>query len=229
MTTRAKRRTRRPVSSGREVPLSRELIVETALEIVREVSLPRLTLRLLAERLGATPMAMYKHVDDRDELALLVVERSFAGLTLPSIELPPREWLARVAKAVRTIGLTYPGVMDYLLDHGPVAEPALRIFDRTVALLHAAGLGYREAGELHNTFFSWLAGSIRRQHGATAADPKAFRRFLEVAARLSEVDYPALHKVLPQLETVDFDREFNTSLRLLLDAIGLRVERQRSR
>jgi len=185
-------------------------------------------MRAVADELGATPMAIYKHVQGRAELELLVVESSFAGLKLPPLALGPLDWLRRVAVQVREIGLTHPGVMDYLLDHGPVAEPALRIFDRTITLLHKAGVGYREATELHNTFFSWLAGSVRRQHAAQASEPDAFASFLTAARALPASEYPGLERALPYLKAVDFDREFKTSLQLLLDAIALRISRRRS-
>ena len=213
---------------GRPARLSAEMIVDTALALVQRSHLSQVTMRALADELGATPMAIYKHVQGRDELELLVVTRSFAALKLPSLELEAIEWLRRVAVQVRAIGLTYPGVMDYLLDHGPVAEPALRIFDRTVTCLHVAGLGYREAGELHNTFFSWLAGSVRRQHAAQAAEPEAFASFLSAARALPAAEYPGLQRALTHMKTVNFDREWKTSLQLLLDAIELRITRSRS-
>jgi AcrR family transcriptional regulator len=220
---------KRRSAPGRPARLSRELIADAALELVAGGTLVDLTMRTLADRLDATPMALYKHVASRDELAALVVERSFADLALPAMELPAIEWLSRLARSLREIGLAYPGVMDFLLDHGPVVEPALRILDRTVVKLHTAGLGFREAAELHNTFFSWLASSVIRQQRALAAAPKAFRGFFEAARTLPAAEYPGLQRALPHMQGADFDREFQASLRFMLDAVALRIERTRSR
>jgi AcrR family transcriptional regulator len=80
---------------GRPARLSAALIVDTALALVQRSHLSQLTMRALADELGATPMAIYKHVQGRDELELLVVTRSFAGLksaraTARALRLRPR-------------------------------------------------------------------------------------------------------------------------------------------
>jgi len=214
---------------GRPARLSLELIAETALEMVGQSSLDQLSMRALAERLHATPMALYKHVEGRDELNRLVVERSFAALELPPMSLQTLSWLEHLARAVRAIGISYPGVMDYLLEHGPVVHTTLLILDRTVSKLHDAGLTWKEAGEVHNTFFSWLAGSVRREQRVQSGQPAPFSGFLEAARALPEEDFPGLARSLRYMEKLDFESEFTVSLHLLLDAVRLRISRRVAR
>lgn len=56
-------------------PLSRDLIVDAALEMAEEGGLGRVTLRPLAARLGVTATALYDHVESRANLLALVLER----------------------------------------------------------------------------------------------------------------------------------------------------------
>lgn len=205
--------------------LTRERIVELACEMVREKHLDELSMRALAERLGTTPMALYKHVADRKQLQRLVVERSFSTLELPPAELAVIAWLEQLARDVRTVGLDHPGVMDFVLEHGPLVEGTLRVLDRTVLKLREAGLSFREALELHNTLFSWLAGSVLRQQRTLARQREPFAEFLETARALPKREFPGIARTLSYLEKLDFESEFELSLRLLLDAIATRIER----
>ena len=89
---------------GRPARLSRELVVATAVDLVRSGSLTDVTMRALADRLDATPMALYRHVGDREELALLVVDAVFSTLALPDDALPTLDWLKELARAIRALG-----------------------------------------------------------------------------------------------------------------------------
>ncbi|MDY7226685.1 TetR/AcrR family transcriptional regulator [Hyalangium rubrum] len=211
--------------------LSRSLVVAAGIEIVRGEGLRQLSMRALAERLGVTPMAVYKHVENRDELVLWVVTEIFSTLALPDERLEPLAWLRELAGRVRALGLENRGVMDFLLDEGPVVAGTLVLLDRTVRKLHDAGVPWEEAGELHNTFFSWLAGAVRRQEQWEARRSDAsplFQRFFAAAAAMSPSEYPGIAHSLPHMQAMDVEAEFETSLGFMLEGIQRRIEASRS-
>ncbi|MCP3143046.1 TetR/AcrR family transcriptional regulator [Pyxidicoccus xibeiensis] len=202
----------------------------TAVDLIREQGLRQLSMRPLAERLGATPMAVYKHVDNRDTLALLAVEAILQTLTLPEERLEPVAWLRQLAGRLRALGLAHRGVMEFLLDEGPVAHTSLVILDRTVRKLHDAGLPWKEAGALHNTFFSWLAGAVRRQEPwelSASGTPPPFQRFFDAAAALPASDYPGIAHSLPHMRATEVEREFEASLDFMLEGIQRRIDARR--
>ncbi|WP_433179499.1 TetR family transcriptional regulator [Actinoallomurus sp. CA-150999] len=55
--------------------LSRETVVDGALALADEEGLEGLTIRRLAQRLGVTPMALYWHFKNKDELHVALVDR----------------------------------------------------------------------------------------------------------------------------------------------------------
>ena len=55
-------------------PLTRPRVVRTALRLVDDHGLPALTMRALAIELQVSPMALYNHVRDKDELVDLMVD-----------------------------------------------------------------------------------------------------------------------------------------------------------
>ncbi len=208
---------------GRPPRLSRGLVVAAAVELVREHGLRQLSMRTLAERLGATPMAVYKHVENREALVLLAVEAIFQPLAFPDESLEPVPWLRELAGRVRAIGLAHRGVMELLLDEGPVTHTPLVILDRTVRKLHGAGIPWKEAGALHNTFFSWLAGAVRRQEPSPS-----FQRFFEAAAALPASEYPGIAHSLPHMRTTEAELEFEASLGFMLEGIQRRIDARSS-
>ena len=215
-----------PRAVGRPARLSRESIVEAAVDIVRARGMQALTMRALAGELDATPMALYRHVGDRDELALLVTDALLARIALPDTSLPAVAWLRALAHEIRAVGRAHPGVMDILLEEGPAARSSLVILDGAVRKLHEEGASWREAAALHNTFFSWLAAEIRREErwasrGAKA--PPVLRRFIDAARRMPTSEFPGLAHVLPYMPGADVDTEFESSLSFMLDGIAARL------
>ena len=212
---------------GRPARLSAALILERACAHVRAHGLDALTMRSVAEALEATPMAIYHHVRGRDELVHLVVERVLAGIELPDEALTPVAWLREMAHRVRRARLAPSGVMDVLLDEGPSVPSALRVLDVTVSKLHAAGLGWDEATDVHNTFFSWLAGAIRREDcwRKRRADASGAWSFLALAESLPPGELPALQHALPRLRETDLDVIFARALELVLSGVERTLER----
>ncbi|AKF11642.1 Transcriptional regulator, TetR family protein [Sandaracinus amylolyticus] len=205
------------------------MIVDRACELVREHGLDALTMRAIAEALEATPMAIYHHVKDRDALVHLVVDRVVARIELPERTLAPVPWLREVAHRTRCVGLEHPGVMDVLLDEGPAVPSALRILDATVATLHDAGLGWAAATDVHNTFFSWLAGAIRREDRWRRQHVEGPPPFVALAETMPSRELPALRRALPRLRAIDLDAMFATSLELVLAGVEHQLERPRGR
>lgn len=211
--------------SGRPARLSKEAIVASALRIVRKKSLRDLTMRALAEELGATPMALYRHVGDSRGLSLLVVDAVFADLALPDRSLAPLAWLEELARAVRALGRAHRGVMDVLLEEGPAVPSTLVVLDAVVRKLHAAGLPWDEATGIHNTFLSWVAAAVRREERWAEAGERgaSFERFAAAARAMATPAHPGLVAALPHMPKGDVEAEFSFSLAFMLGGVEARI------
>lgn len=100
-------RPRRPAPRER---LSRDRVLREAVAAADELGTDALTMRVLAERLGVVPMALYKHVADREDLLDGMVD-----VVLAEIEPPPsaRGWRSRVRGRIlasRQVLLRHPWV-----------------------------------------------------------------------------------------------------------------------
>ena len=95
-------RSRRPRNS-----LSLDEIVSAAIDIVTEHGLPALTIRSVANRLGASPMSVYNYIENRQALELAMLEAVTAGLP---VEVEGTDARARLTTRMR-------GLHDHLADY----------------------------------------------------------------------------------------------------------------
>src|ERR1700689_1679163 len=79
--TKQKLPTRKPLSSAR--------VLQAAVALADEAGLETFSMRGLAQELGVVPMALYKHVANKDELLDGMVDIVFGEIELPSEDL---EW-----------------------------------------------------------------------------------------------------------------------------------------
>lgn len=95
--------------------LSRQLILEHALQLARENGLRSLRVRALADRLGVTPMAIYRHFRNKDALLAAMLDDFVAHADLlPAQELPWDDWLRHVGSRITQVLSDEPGWIDLL-------------------------------------------------------------------------------------------------------------------
>ena len=122
-------------------------------------------MRRVATELGASPMAIYRHVADKDELLVLLLDRLAARVPRPAAPADPRE---RVLAACRTIhdGLAqYPWVVDVLAQGDLIAPSILWALEEIVAGLIACGLDNDRAVDGYRVIWQYTVGSLIVQRG----------------------------------------------------------------
>src|SRR6202165_5673698 len=75
-------------------------IVRRALKIGETEGLEAVSLRRLASELGVTPMALYRHVRDKEDLINAMTEVVLEGLDLTAGFRPSMRWTDRVRRAL---------------------------------------------------------------------------------------------------------------------------------
>lgn len=104
-----------PASATRSAtPLNRAAVVSAAVALADREGLAAVSMRHLAAELGVVPMALYKHVADKDDLVAAMIDLVVAGYAAPP---PGLEWREAVRRRVL-------GARDALLEH-PWLRPAI--------------------------------------------------------------------------------------------------------
>lgn len=100
---------------GRPAQIDRAAIIGTSLNIADERGLDAVTMKAVGERLGVTPMALYRHVTNKTDLLDGVLESLITEFELPPPDMPLRDRLSATVRSVRSVAKRHPDVFALLL------------------------------------------------------------------------------------------------------------------
>lgn len=128
----------RPVAesaTGRPAEWSREQITTAAVTVADAEGLAAVTMRRVATELGTGAASLYRHVETRDDLLDLMVDRAFEEMELLD---PSGDWRADLVTECMT-RLAYlrrrPWVVDGIVARPPIGPGTLRVLEATLTLL----------------------------------------------------------------------------------------------
>ncbi len=215
----------------RRTPLSRDRILRAAVALADEAGIDSLSMRNLAQDLGVVPMALYKHVANKDELLDGMIDVVVGEIDPP---VPGDDWKQVVRGRIlsaRQVLRRHPWV-PLAIESRNMATPAILAYlNSVVGALRAGGFSVDLAHHVMHAMGSRILGfsqelfdDSRRagRSGPTNPDPPAALP-PEVAARfphLAEMATAASHdddSVVGQ--GCDDQFEFEFALDLLLDGI----------
>jgi AcrR family transcriptional regulator len=132
-------------SAIERAPLTRELIAAEAADLIRQEGLEALTMRTVAATLGVSAMALYHHVEDKDEIIRLVGDDILAKIDLPDAESGDwRELLIEAVTASHEALLSVPGMVSVMLTR-KLLPNARRLLVFCIRQFERAGLSEEEA------------------------------------------------------------------------------------
>jgi AcrR family transcriptional regulator len=119
--------------------INREQIIDAAVRAVRARGYEHLTIRSLAADLGVSPMALYHHVRDKDDLLDEVVDRLLARAWKPRTDPADwRAWIAEAAEKLRHLLVAQPAALHVYLTHPVISPSAISRMDSIMAVLRQA-------------------------------------------------------------------------------------------
>jgi AcrR family transcriptional regulator len=158
--------------------LDRDTVVRSAIALADKRGLGAVSVRQVAEQLGVTPMALYRHVGGKDGLLDGVADALYAEIDLPR---PDEDWwdgLEALAHSTRSVLIAHAWSVP--LFSRPLAGPHARALDGALqGALRRAGFSVRETNELHhqlaNLLFALVAPELHRR-----TNRAAFQRGLDM-------------------------------------------------
>ena len=124
-------------SAGR---LSRDRIVEAAIELADADVRGEVTMRAVATRLGSsTPMSLYRYVGSKDGLTDLMLDRVTAEIVVPA-EGTWQERLRGLALSARAAVQRHPWFARLTFSRPPLGPHSLAVFDAALAALEPLGV-----------------------------------------------------------------------------------------
>jgi AcrR family transcriptional regulator len=197
--------------------INRTAIVAAALEVADRDGLDGLSMRAVARELAVVPMALYRHVASKDDLLDALVEGLLADVELPR---PAREWkrgLRALAGALREAGHRHPALVPLLLSRPAISAESHRPVERMLQILEQAGLQPRERVTASHVITTYVLGFVLSETSGRFDSGSVPAR--DRLAALPEDTFPAHKRAARYLTNLDWSREFDAGVELLIKAV----------
>ena len=212
--TKQKIATRKPLSGAR--------VLRAAVALADEAGLEAFSMRGLAQELGVVPMALYKHVANKEELLDGMVDIVFSEIELPSGDLDWRSTMRRRAVSTREALQRHSWAIGMMESRHP--GPAnLRNHDAVMGCLRKAGFSFKMAIHAYSVQDAYIYGFALQERDTGFETPdsagEAARRRAQTIGALE--DYPYLVEIATKLPGSGYDNavEFAWGLDLILDGL----------
>lgn len=150
-------------------PLTRDEIVDAAIsQVARTGDLDTLTIRGLAEQLSVSPMALYRHVRNKDDLLLEVCDRLLTEAGLPSQRLGWREHLRVSARSLRELLHAQPSLVQLFHRQAVTTPFAQRRLEAGEAVLVRDGFSPDQARRIFAAVHTYTIGYASLEAGRRA-------------------------------------------------------------
>ncbi|MEU9047015.1 MULTISPECIES: TetR/AcrR family transcriptional regulator C-terminal domain-containing protein [unclassified Kitasatospora] len=222
-----------PTDAARRAPLSRDRVLRAAVALADGTGIEALSMRRLAQELGVVPMALYKHVANKEELLDGMVDAVVGGIGSPD---PGPDWRAAVRGrilAAREALRSHPWALQVIRSRSGPTPALLAHMDAVIGSFRTGGLSVDLTHHVMHALGSRILGFTQEVFDAppatatapgTGPDPRAaeqdatFRQLAERYPYVAELAGASAHdddSVVGQ--GCDDQFEFEFALDLLLD------------
>lgn len=208
-------------TQGRPARLSRDAVIDAAEAIVAREGIEALTMRRLGQELSSSPMALYRHVRDKDALLVAMLDRRAAELPRPALPDDPR---ARLLALYRLLydGLSQsPWIVTVLAKGDLVAPSVLWVVDAILRAFRDAGLSPERAASAYHVAWRYTVGELTVRHqsarhlGGLDREPMVSR----VVAELDPAEAPMLSALGPELAVARKELDYDDGLAAVVDGL----------
>lgn len=210
-------------SGRRGEALSKERIVEVAIELLDTAGESALTFRALADRLATGSGAIYWHVANKDDLLAATTNAVIARvMTNVDGRTQPRQAIRAIALGVFDVITAHPWV-GAQLSRAPWQSAMLQIFESVGQQLQALGVPKRAQFNSASAVVNYVLGIAGQNAAAARLLPRGTDRstFLAtVAAQFDRAEFPFVHQMATQLRDHDDRVQFLAGVDLILAGIG---------
>jgi AcrR family transcriptional regulator len=216
----------------RRIRLNRDRVLRAAVALVDEIGIDALSMRKLAEALGAAPMSLYKHVANREELLDGMVDVVVSEIEPPVTGTDWRSAIRQRILSARRALLRHPwapGVLESRTNPSPMM---LTYIDSMIGMFRAGGFSADLTHHALHTMGSRLYGFTQEVFDdSPSLDPatqaKLAREMADRYPHIAEMVAAVYHDEASVVGGgCDDQFEFEFALDLLLDGLECRRQHQ---
>jgi len=206
------------VATNERPPLTRERILQAALELVDREGLEAVSMRRLGAALGVEAMSLYNRVAGKAEVLDGVYELVLAALPPLRRRGDWRAVLRERGRALRAALCAHPKAIPLFATRPAVTPASLRYVEETLGVLRAAGFSPGAALVALQVLVAFVVGHTLDSYGAVDPDAASAPDY----ERLDPRAFPRVREMARRLGRRDLEREFRAGLDAMLAGLGKR-------
>jgi AcrR family transcriptional regulator len=172
--------------------LSREQVLDAALDLIDRDGVAALSMRRLGAELGVEAMTLYHYLPSKDALLDGMVERVMAQAETGLVDGPWDRALADYARSLRATLLRHPGAALLVATRPAVTPETLRAAERGLTLLCGAGFPVGQALDTLNSLTLFTVAHAASEVSTAATNASAGAGSQDYVASLDEREFPLL-------------------------------------
>jgi AcrR family transcriptional regulator len=208
------------------IPLNRERIVAAAVELADRGGLDSISMRKIAEELDVVPMALYRHVANKDELLDAMVDAVAAEIDSVEADIDWKTAMRRRILSARRMLLRHPWAARVIETRTDPTPALIGYIDEMIGLLLAGGFSIELTHHALHAMGSRMLGFSQELFDDTPdVDPDTEAAMLEAMSQA----YPNIGAMIAIVTHDDSSRvgdrgcddqfEFEFALDLMLDGL----------
>ena len=214
------------VDQEARTPLNRGRILGTAVELADREGLEALSMRRVAQALDVVPMALYRHVANKDEMLDAMVDLVIGEIDAPETGLDWKETMRRRILSARRMLLRHPWAARVIESRTDPTPAVIGYFDEMIGVFLAGGFSIELTHHALHAMGSRLLGFTQELFDDTPdVDPEVEEQMYEAMAEA----YPNIGRMIAIVTHDDSSRvgdrgcddqfEFEFALDLMLDGL----------
>jgi Tetracyclin repressor-like, C-terminal domain/Bacterial regulatory proteins, tetR family len=202
-------------------PLSRELVLRTALRLADEGGIESLSMRKIAQELSVQAMSLYNHVENKDDIIDGIVDMVVSEIEVPDLGVDWKTAMRRRSISAHTVLLRHPWSTMPLVSRVNVGVAMLRYVDATLGCLREAGFSFRMADYAWNAIDSHIYGFTLQELNFPFEKADYGKAAQQGLALIPADKYPYLNQLTHQVINGNYDgiHDFEFGLELILNGL----------
>jgi len=207
--------------TSRRPALSRERVLQSAVDLADREGLGALTMRRLGSELGVEAMSLYKHVANKEEILDGIVELVVGEVEIPARTTDWKEAMRRRAKSARDVLSRHSWAIGLLEARGSTGSASLRYADAILGNLRSAGFTIENAAHAFWVLDSFVYGHVIQETSMPIGASDQTTDSETILEQDTIDEYPHLVEIGEHAlrSEFSFDSEFEFGLDLILEAL----------
>ena len=204
-------------------PLTRQRVLDTAVELADRDGVGSLSMRKLAQELGVEAMSLYHHVAGKDAILDGLIDIVFSEIELPSGRTDWKDAMRQRAISAREALRRHPWATS-LMESRPTPGPTnLRHHDAVLGILRNGGFSIELAAHAYSLLDAYIYGFALQENSLPFGTPEETAEVAQtIMAEFAAGTYPHLTEIA--VEHVlqlgyDYGNEYQFGLELVLDGL----------